>query len=297
MTFFSLISFILILLFLELCVFIYFTPNLKEFILKKGNVDDSFYNRKEVHNDDNNQLEDTIEFIPNNDNEDDFDYSDDEDSEIKPLEFEEQEWVSDELDDDEIKELEFKEEEWKEDAYESKSKNATSLLLSIDPDFKIDDFYLSIFELYSDISNHYTDDDLKSISDKLGRELYIANVKQMDSLRKRNLKHVVEVENYLNCQILASKIIDRDLYVKVELRISCLDYIYDKSSEKVVSGSKNKMLLCTYRMVLKRQLNQLRINNPGMSKQQFKPVLKSGTTLNDDNWILEGNVIVKRKKN
>lgn len=281
---FSFILVFLVILFVEFCVFYYFTPNIKEFIRKKGKVDDSFYNngKKETN------LDDTMEI-------DSLDDLEENKKPIKPLVFAEQNWESDELSDDEIKTLKFAEEEWQDDIYESKSKNAASLLLDVDPDFKLDDFYSSIFSLYADISNHYTDDNLKEISNKLGRELYIANVKQMDSFRKRNLKHIVEVENYLNCQILSSKIIDHDLYVKVELRVSCFDYIIDKSSNKIVSGSDKNLLFCTYRMVLKRSLSLLRVNNPGLSKNEFKPVLKAGASLNDDNWILEGNVVVKRR--
>ena len=258
----SIIIFLLVLLFLEFCVFCYFTPDLIAFFTRRKVID-----------------EDEIE---------------DEDENINQLIFPEEKWEIDELTDDEIKPLTFPDQEWEDDSIVVDIDDVNKLLFEIDPDFKTDQFYLSIFDLYSNIANYYSDDNIKEIENLMTKELYHENVRQLDSFRKRNLQHIVQVRDYINCQILDAKVIERDLYVKVELKVNCYDYIMNRSSSKVVSGNKDKLLYSVYHLILKRKTTQLHFSKIG-NKQTIIPTVTTSSNLNDDNWVLSANKIMRRR--
>lgn len=259
----SVIVFIVVLIFLEFCVFCYFTSDILAVFTGK---------RKYVSED-----------------EDDFDNTD-----IKELSFPEQEWENDELDDDEITPLVFPDQEWEDDSVVVDIDEVNKLLFEIDPDFKIDQFYLSIYDLYSNIANHYSDDNLKEISNLMSKELYQENVHQLDSFRKRNLQHIVQVKDYINCQILDAKVIDRNLYIKIELKVNCYDYIMNRTNRKVVKGI-DKPLYCVYHLMLKRKVTTLHFSKLS-NKQAVMPSVTNSSNLNDDKWILSANRIVRRRR-
>ena len=258
----SIVIFLLVLLFLEFCVFCYFTPNLVAFFTKK-----SYYEEDDdVDEDINNKLV-----------------------------FPEEIWEVDEISDEEIEPLTFPDEEWEDDSVEVNIDDINKLLFEIDPDFKTDQFYLSIFDLYSHIADCYSEDNLKEVSEMMTKELYQENVRQLDSFRKRNLQHIVHVTDYINCQILDAKVIERDLYIKVELKVNCYDYIMNRTNQKIVKGIGNKQLYSVYHLILKKKLLPLHFSKL-TNKHAVIPEVTNFSNLNDDKWVLSANRIVRRRK-
>ena len=257
----SIIIFLLVLAFLEFCVFCYFTPDLLSFFTGKEKVDD----------DDLEEIEET-----------------------QKQTFPEEKWESDELSDDEIKPLVFPNEEWKDDNLETDIDDVNKLLFEIDPDFKLDQFFLSIFDLYSTIANYYSEDNLKEVSSLMSKELYQENVRQLDSFRRKNLQHIVQVTDYINCHILDAKVIERDLYVKVELKVGSYDYIMNRTSQKIVKGDLDKQLYSVYHLILKRNVTPLHFSKMA-NKQPVIPSVTNSSNLNDDKWILSANRIMRRR--
>lgn len=259
----SIIIFLLVLLFLEFCVFCYFTSDLIAFFTGKK---------------------------PLIEEEDEEDYEE----KPQPLVVSEEKWEIDELSDDEIKPLEFPDEKWEDDSEIVNMDKVNRLLFEVDPDFKIDQFYFSIFDLYSKIADYYSEDHLREVANLMSKELYQENVRQLDYFRKKNLQHIVQVKDYINCQILDAKIIEGYLYVKVELKVMCYDYIMNRATQKVVKGISDKSLYCVYHLILKRKLIPLHFSKMGV-KQPVIPSVTNSSNLNDDKWILSANRVVRRR--
>lgn len=277
-SFFSIITFLLVLLFLEFCVFCYFVPNIMA-IFKKGSdiFEDDNYNEKTSIK---NKTDDVnIEEL---------------DEELPPLSPYEGEWEQDELSIDEIKPIVLPKNEWVDDTNNKIKKDPNSLLLEIDSFFKLDEFYLQVYDLYMKIANFYTEDNIRGAEELMTKELYKENVRQLDSFRKRNLRHVVEVIEYLNCKIMDAKVIDRQLYVKVELTINAYDYIINKSSQKVQKGISTKPLYSVYHLILQKELKPLPFSHV-TDNNSVIPSIVNASNLNDDKWVLAANRIVKRR--
>lgn len=274
----SIIIFLIVLLFLEFCVFCYFHSNIFKAFCSK---------RKKVNKYDEYDVGD-LEFPEERWESDELS-----DEEMTPLIFADEKWEIDELSDEEIGSLSFEDEKWKDDSVSVDIDKVNKLLFEIDPEFKLDLFYLSVYDIYAIIAANYSDDNLKEVSNLMSKELYHANVRQLDSFRKRNLQHIVEIRDYINCGILDAKVIDHDLYVKVELKVSCYDYIMNRGSKKVVRGIGNKELISIYHLILKRKLTKIHLSRV-TEMQALSPKVTNSSNLNDDNWILTANKIVYR---
>lgn len=277
-SFFSIITFLLVLLFLEFCVFCYFVPNIMA-IFKKGS---------DIFEDDNYNEKTSIKNKTDDVNIDELD------EELPPLSPYEGEWEQDELSIDEIKPIVLPKNEWVDDTNNKIKKDPNSLLLEIDSFFKLDEFYLQVYDLYMKIANFYTEDNIRGAEELMTKELYKENVRQLDSFRKRNLRHVVEVIEYLNCKIMDAKVIDRQLYVKVELTINAYDYIINKSSQKVQKGISTKPLYSVYHLILQKELKPLSFSHV-TDNNSVIPSIVNASNLNDDKWVLAANRIVKRR--
>lgn len=277
----SIIIFLVVLLFLEFCVFCYFHSNIFRTFSSK---------RRRTKDDDEYDIGD-LEFPEEHWESDELS-----DEEMTPLIFADEKWEVDELSDDELGVLSFQDEKWKDDSIAVDIDEVNKLLFEIDPDFKLDLFYLSVYDIYAIIAANYSDDKLKEVSNLMSKELYQANVRQLDSFRKRNLQHIVEIRDYINCSILDAKIIDSDLYVKVELKVSCYDYIINRASKKIVRGIGNKELFSVYRLILKRKLTKLHCSKV-TERHDVLPVVTNSSDLNDDNWVLTANKIICRRVN
>jgi len=274
---FSIFTFILVLAFLEFCVFCYFTPDLFALFKKKKNND------KQDLNNTVDDLSSLVMSLPK----DEWKKDELNEEDIKPLVFPEEKWKSDELSDEEINSLIFPEEEWKEDPNNNPEVKPYSILLDIDPDFKLDEFYETVYDIYSKVVDYYSEDEIKGVSSLMTKELYKENVRQLDYFRRNNLQHVVKIVDYLNCKILKCQIIDREVYVRVELKLDCYDYIMNRTSLKVEQGTNKKVLSCKYHLVFKRKVKPVRTvhNNLNDSNMMF----------DDENWILSSNKIVRRR--
>ena len=269
---FSCFTFLLVLAFLEFCVFCYFTPDLFSFIKKKKNY--SYH----VDDENNEEIEELIE----------------DDNAEEKFDFPEQEWIQDEIFEEDMKPLVFPDEEWKEDDVKQTKKEAHSLLLEIDPDFKLDEFYHEVFDLYANIDECYTEDKLREVSDKMTKELYQENVKQLDYFRRNNLQHVVRVEDYVNCKILKVQVVEHNLYVKLELKVGCFDYIMSKSSQKVIRGINGQVLNCTYHLVVQKKMKPTRMSYNSITNKLSTTSIMSSSN-EENNWILSENKIVRRR--
>lgn len=259
----SIIIFLFVLIFVEFCIYYYFMADFRSiFSVKKKNI--NMDNDDEIEDEDNS------------------------------LVFPEEIWVKDELSEEEIKPLSFSNEEWNEDNFEVDMDSVNKLLFDIDPDFKVDQFFLSVFDLYSTIANYYSKDNLKEVANLMSKELYQENVRQLDYFRRRNLQHIVQVEDYINCQILDAKIIDHNLYVTVELKLDCYDYIINRSSQRVVRGIGNKSLYSVYHLILKRKITPIYFSKLDSNKS-IVPSITNVSNLNDNNWILSANRITCRR--
>lgn len=263
----SILIFLLVLCFLEFCVFCYFTPNLRSFFNKTVDeepvIDEAQTNKKNI--------QESISYDIINDEWKTDEYVIDDNSGNKPVE-----------------------EEWKEDIVRVKINNIDSQLLEIDPDFKIDEFYNYIFKLYSKIAESYSNDDIRAVSSLMSKELYQDNVRQLDYFRRKNMKHLISVTDFLNCKIIDMRKIEGNLYVKVELSLKCYDYIIDRTTEKVVKGIGKKPLNCVFHLILKRKMTSLHFSRSAKHNPVI-PEIVTSSNLNDDDWILVSNRIVRRR--
>ncbi|MDD6224013.1 MAG: TIM44-like domain-containing protein [bacterium] len=266
----SLSVFLVVLLFLEFCVFCYFTPNLFDLFHRKSSLCSGSEEDGEKHD----------ENISSSFGDGDFD---------------EEFFDSLAQKNEEIGSLILPDEEWLEDHCLDCHDETYSLLLELDPDFKIDTFYANVYFLYSNILDRYVEDDLREVSYFMTRELYQKNVKQLDYFRKRNLKHIVQVSEFLNCQILNCQRVGDEIYVTVELQTNSYDYIVNRTTGKVVRGVDDHTLHCVNHLILKKKIDHIQPSARELADMLFTSDIDLSYYQDSDNWALVENKIVRRR--
>ena len=168
------------------------------------------------------------------------------------------------------------------------------ILLDFDPDFKLDLFYHQIYDIYTKIAEHYSNDTIRDVSSLMTNDLFKKNIRQLDSFRKRNLRHIVKVDDYLKCSIMDVRVVDEEVFVKVELELSCYDYIIRNINQKIYQGVSDKPLHCIYHLVLKKKAKSNRVTSNPLTDQLLGPTFDSQKE-NNEKWVLVDNNIAHRR--
>lgn len=107
-----------------------------------------------------------------------------------------------------------------------------------------------IFRMCNDINRAYMEMDTKVLKDMCTKELYERYVEEIKELKKSKTQWFIEDFNYSNCKITDISKENDILTIKAVLRVTMKDYLIKE--DKVIKGSKNKIINNTYELELKK---------------------------------------------
>lgn len=123
---------------------------------------------------------------------------------------------------------------------------------SIDPTINIEELKKYTFELYKNVQEAWMNFDYNKLREYLSDELYNNYKMQLETLKIKNGKNIMEDITYINSSITDIKKTDNLESVVVMLSIRMKDYVIDVNSNKVIRGDKYKVTSITYLITLER---------------------------------------------
>lgn len=125
------------------------------------------------------------------------------------------------------------------------------------PDLNLEYLRLMAAKKFIDIQNAWMEFDYDALRELVTDELYNSYVSQLDILKLKNGKNIMN-----DFEILANKIIDirldnNDVTVKVFMKVRFYDYVIDTKTNKVTRGSSQNKITNNYEMTFVRRKNEL----------------------------------------
>lgn len=130
-------------------------------------------------------------------------------------------------------------------------------LKRIDKSYNEEEFINNSFELFKDIQLLWSKSDLNKIKNLVSDDIYNDYVKKIDELKEQDRKNIMN-EITLKTNKIVDVIIDKDIIIKCEMNITCIDYIVDKNDE-VVKGKKDKPINYTYELSFNKKKNDKKL--------------------------------------
>lgn len=122
-------------------------------------------------------------------------------------------------------------------------------------DFNIDEYNEFVFKAYYDIQIAWMNDTIKDVEYLLSDEMYNMYKTQLLTLSERNSQNVMSNIKKIDSYIHTIKKQDNTLIITSILKVTCRDYLIDKTSKKVLRGSRFKKNKYTYSVTFKQDLN------------------------------------------
>lgn len=175
---------------------------------------------------------------------------------------------------------------------------STDKLSSVGLDNNIDNLKLQAFEVYEDIQIAWMNDGLESVRNCLSDEMFNMYQMQLSTLRMKNQQNIMEDINYKNAVIFnVKKGKDGIITIEVKLTVTCLDYLINKTTKKVLRGDSKKINLYNYLLTFQKSDNPL---NFSYCPKCGAPISNfNSTKCNYCNSIILGNsqnlVLVKKE--
>lgn len=166
------------------------------------------------------------------------------------------------------------------------------------PDFNIEEFNKIVFNNYKDLQDSWMNFELDTIKNLVSDEIYNMYSMQLDTLKVKGQKNMMENINFVDNYICDIKIENDTTTISTILSVTCYDYIVD-SNNKVIRGNKNKELCYTYRLTFIK--NNKTINtcpNCGATINSKKdttcPYCSATIVNNNSEWIMTKKEMLKQ---
>ncbi len=160
------------------------------------------------------------------------------------------------------------------------------------PNLNIEEFNKIVFNNYKEIQIAWMNFDLDTIKNLVSDEIYNMYSMQLDTLKVKGQKNMMENINYVDNYICNITIENDITTISTILSVTCYDYIVDNNN-KVIRGSKNKELYYTYRLTFTKNSIDKNIDNcPNCgakinSKKDTKCHYCGATIVNNNSeWIM-----------
>ena len=122
-------------------------------------------------------------------------------------------------------------------------------------DFDINKFIAEAFKIYYDVQIAWMNNDIDSVRNILSDELYNSYKMQLLPMQQKNEKNMMENIKLLNAAIATISFNDNKLDIQVEMDVTCIDYIINSKTGKVLRGNKYKKCKYLYMMKFSKSLN------------------------------------------
>lgn len=113
------------------------------------------------------------------------------------------------------------------------------------PNFNIEEFNTNVFNIYKNIQEAWMNFDLETIRNLVSDEIYNMYSMQLNTLKIKGLKNIMENIKYIDNYISNISIDNNITTIQTVLKVTCNDYVID-NNDKVVRGNKYRTLTYTY---------------------------------------------------
>ncbi|MBR5369702.1 MAG: TIM44-like domain-containing protein [Bacilli bacterium] len=133
-------------------------------------------------------------------------------------------------------------------------KNKILKVEELDKNFNKENISKELFNIYKDIQIAWMDFNYKVLKDLLSKEIYEKYEKQLEELKSKNQKNIMD-----NIEFKKNKITDIDIdnnieTIECEMSVTCIDYIIE-NDDKLIKGKKDKFCNYTYKLVFNKDLS------------------------------------------
>lgn len=131
--------------------------------------------------------------------------------------------------------------------------NVPNYTMSIDdihskiPNFDIEQFNKKVFDNYKAIQIAWMNFELENIRDLISDEIFNMYSMQLETLKVKGQKNMMENIEYISNAISDIKIENDNIAITTLLQVSCNDYIVDEKNN-VVRGKKNQKMYYKYKL-------------------------------------------------
>ena len=155
------------------------------------------------------------------------------------------------------------------------------------------DFVLDRFQDYIDIQNAWMEFDYDALSNKTTNELYNQYLMQLETLKAKGRKNVMNSFTYVKGKVTNIEKTDNQLAVTVEIVTRFYDYIINQKDEKILRGDDYKKVTLHYQMTfVKSTKKSITTHCPNCGAKLKKTstnvceFCKTTITKESDEWLL-----------
>lgn len=124
----------------------------------------------------------------------------------------------------------------------------------IDKDFSEDKFSEEAFSIYNKVQLAWMNFKLDEVKNLLSEDMYNQYQKQLEELKEKNQKNIMDQIEYKSNKIVDINIIDGIETIKCHMDVTCHDYIID-DKEKVIKGKKDAKYNYVYELDFMKNLS------------------------------------------
>lgn len=110
-------------------------------------------------------------------------------------------------------------------------------LINLDPTFTESAFKTQIDNMFVMLHMSYMTSNLKRVAHFISKDVYEEYQKKLEELNSKNLRQMYDELNVKSTDIVDIKISEEKFIIKVKLISRYMDYIVDKTTNKLVSGN------------------------------------------------------------
>ena len=154
------------------------------------------------------------------------------------------------------------------------------------------------FNIYKDLQTAWMNFDYDKIKKLVSDEMYNMYLNQLETLKIKNQKNMMEHIKFRNGYIKEYKKIKNKEIIEIYLTVSCYDYIINTESNEVVRGSKYEELTLSYILTFERNIKVInKCPQCGASVKNLTecPYCKSKIVNNTTNMILVKKQMISQK--
>lgn len=167
-------------------------------------------------------------------------------------------------------------------------------LLKINSDYTEEYIVNNAYKVYEALQYAWSNFDYEGMRKLISDELYNNYVVQLDTLKLKNQRNVMEDISLLGGQIVDYSLSDNTLSVTIKLRVSQKDYIVN-AKNKIVRGN-DKVHICTYKLYLEKGMKKQLRNCPNCGAQVSNAASKTCPNCGADLIDVSNDFIIVKKQ-
>ena len=123
--------------------------------------------------------------------------------------------------------------------------------------FNKEEFIKDVFKIYKELQIACMNFDYHTIKSLVSNEVYNIYIDELETLKINNQKNIIDSIEFINGNLIDYNKINTKEIFKVELSVSCYDYIINTLNNEIVKGAKDKKVELNFVLTLQRNMEEL----------------------------------------